>query len=177
MKILEIIKKTVIGILGVAFFSFAIAMTVLLLNYNNYGVTQFDNTSLILIKGELSSDNFKKGDLVLVDSRTVNDISVGDEIFVYKVASDGSVSIDLGKVGEVHVADEAITFENGSTYSTKFVIGEASKVYNNIGTYLSIIESKWGFLFIVLVPSFLIFIYEFYALVVEIKYGKEDYIK
>lgn len=177
MKILGIIKKIVVGILGVAFFSFAIAMTILLLNYNDYGVTQFGNTSLILIKGDITSDNFKKGDLVLVDSRKIDEINVSDEIFVYKVASDGSVSIDLGKIGEVHAKDEAITYENGSTYSTKFVIGEASKVYNKIGTYLSVIESKWGFLFIVLVPSFLIFIYEFYALVVEIKYGKEDYVK
>lgn len=177
MKILGFIKKVIIGVLGVAFFGFAIAMTVLLLNYNDYGITQFGNTSLILIKGDITSDNFKKGDLVLVESRKITEIAVDDEIFVYKVASDGSVSIDLGKVGEVHEADEAITYENGSTYSTKFVVGEASKVYNNIGTYLSVIESKWGFLFIVLVPSFLIFIYEFYALVVEIKYGKEDYIK
>jgi hypothetical protein len=37
MKILEIIKKIVIGVLGVVFFGFAIAMTVLLLNYNDYG--------------------------------------------------------------------------------------------------------------------------------------------
>ena len=123
----------------------AIAMTVLLLNYNKYGVTQFDNTSLILIKGDLTSDNFKKGDLVFVESRGINDISVGDEIFVYKVASDGSVSIDLGTIGEVHTADEAITFENGSTYSTDFVVGEASKVYNKIGTYLSVIESSYNF--------------------------------
>ena len=35
-------------------------------------------------------------------------------------------------------------------------------------------ESKWGFLFIVLVPCFLIFIYEVYALIIEIKYGAEE---
>lgn len=176
MKVLGIIKNIIIGILGVAFFTFALTMTVLLLNYNSYGVSQFGDTSLIIIRDDLTSKSFQKGDLVFVKSIKLENINVGDEIFVYKVDSDGAVSIDLGTVGEVHTNDEAISFENGSTYSYKYVIGKSNKVDNKIGTYLSIIESKWGFLFIILVPSFLIFVYEFYALIVEIKYGKnEDY--
>ena len=49
-----------------------------------------------------------------------------------------------------------------------------NKKYEKIGTFLSVVESKWGFLFIVLVPSFLIFIYEVYSLIIEIKYGKDE---
>lgn len=173
-KVLTAIKKIIIGIIAVAFFSFVIAMTLLLLNYNKYGVTQFGNTTIILIQDDLSSDNFKKGDLVLVESKKVANIAVGDEVFAYKLDSSGAVSIDLGVVGETHAADDAISFENGSTYSMEFVAGEASKVYNKVGTYLSIVESKWGFLFIILVPSFLIFVYEFYALIIELKYGKDE---
>ena len=56
----------------------------------------------------------------------------------------------------------------------EFVIGIANSKMDGIGTYLSIIESKWGFLFIVLVPSFLIFVYQIYALIIEIKFGSED---
>ena len=48
------------------------------------------------------------------------------------------------------------------------------KQYDKIGGYLSIIESKWGFLFIVLIPVFLIFIFEVYSLIIEIKYGAEE---
>ena len=54
-----------------------------------------------------------------------------------------------------------------------FVVGKKDKVYKNVGKYLSVIESKWGFLFIILVPCFFIFIYEIYALIVEIKYGAD----
>lgn len=174
MKVLQVIKKVVIGILAVVFFAFAITMTILLLNYNKYGVTQFDKTSLILIRGDLTSENYKKGDLVIVESKKLEEINVGDELFVYHIDKDGSVTLDLGIVGQIHPKEKAITFENGSTYAIEFVAGKASKVYNKIGTYLSIIESQWGFLFIVLVPSFLIFIYEIYALVIEIKYGKDE---
>ena len=82
-----------------------------------------------------------------------------------------TADINIGKVGEV--MDDYLTLENGETYSVKYLIGRPTKVYNDIGTVLGIIESQWGFLFIVLVPCFLIFIYELYALIVEIKYGDE----
>ena len=145
-----------------------------LLNYNKYGLTQFGDTTFVIIKGDISSDNFKKGDLVFVEKKKLDQIVLGDEIFAYHVDKDGFVSIDLGKVGKVHTEEQAITYENGSTYGMDYVIGKSSKVHEKIGTYLAIIESKWGFLFIILVPSFLIFIYEIYALVVEIKYGKDE---
>ncbi len=161
------------GILVFAFFIFAITMTVMLLNYNEYGVTQIDNTSFILIKGEISSDNYKKGDLVLVEGRRIDKINIGDELFVYQVNSKGVPTIDLGTVGEVHIDERAISFENGATYSVDFVAGKASQVYNEVGTYLTIITSRWGFLFAILVPLFLIFIGQLYALIIEVKYGDE----
>lgn len=174
MKVLKMIKKILIGIVVAIYFAFVIFMTVLLLNYNKYGVTQFENKSLIIIRDEISTNNYKKGDLVIVQSKKINNIKVEDEIFTYQIAANGEVNIDLGIVGEVHEEEQAITYENGSNYSMDFVIGSAEKTYEKVGNYLSVIESKWGFLFIVLVPSFLIFIYEVYNLIVEIKYGADE---
>ena len=174
MKVLKLIKKIIIGILAVIFFGFAIGMTVLLLNVNRYGVSEFGDTSLVIIKERISSENFKKGDLVLVEKQHISTISVGDEIFAYQVDPRGNVRIDLGIVGQVHSEEDAIVYENGATYSMEFVIGKSAKVYEKIGTYLAIILSRWGFLFMILVPSFLIFIYQIYALIVEIKYGEDE---
>lgn len=174
MKIGKIIKKIIIGIFGVAFFGFAIAIAMLLLNYNKYGVTQIDDISVIIIKKGMSSDDFNKGDVALVRKEKVEDLKVGDEVFAYKVAEDGSVSINYGTIGETHPNDDAITFENGNDYDMDFVIGKTEKVYEKVGTYLAIIESKWVFFGIILVPSFIILIYEIYALIVEIKYGKDE---
>ena len=64
--------------------------------------------------------------------------------------------------------------ENGSVYDIKFIAGTPTKVYSGIGNFLSVVESRMGFLFIILVPSFLIFVYEIYALVIEFKYGSEN---
>ena len=173
-KVLETIKKILIGIVGTAYFLFALAMTILLLNYNDYGVTQFANKSLIIMTDNVASEKYKKGDLVIVESKKVDQIKTGQEVFTYRIDSKGIPMIQIGKVGEVYVKDNAIAFENGETYSMEFVAGIGIKSYEGLGTALSIIESQWGFLFIVLVPCFLIFIYEIYSLIVEIKYGGQE---
>ena len=174
MKVLKIIKSVVLGILMVVYFSFVIAMTVLLLNFNDYGVTEFGNTSFILINDDIANENYKKGDLVITKKEKMEKLQIGQEIFAYKTDAKGNVSIDLGKIGNLYPEEDAISFENGSTYSMEYVAGVPQETHEKIGGVLSIVESKWGFLFIVLVPSFLIFVYEVYTLIVEIKYGSDE---
>lgn len=53
-------KKVLLTIVGVLYFAFALCMTILLLNYNKYGITQFGETSLIIIKEDVSFDGYKK---------------------------------------------------------------------------------------------------------------------
>ena len=172
MKVLKKIKKVLLVILGIVYFTFALFMTILLLNFNDYRVTVFGETSLVILKDKVSHEEYQKGDLVLVEEAAPENLEKGEEVFVYKVDKmSKTADINIGKVGEV--MEDYITLENGETYSIKYLIGRPTKVYNDIGTILGIIESQWGFLFIVLVPCFLIFIYELYALIVEIKYGDE----
>jgi hypothetical protein len=180
MKVLKAIKSFFMSLLGVLFFLFALTMTILLLSYNDYGLSQFGNKTLILMTDKIYSDAYDKGDLVIVEKRALQQyaapelIEIGDELFVVRVVDGGAIYIEVGKVGEVYPDENAISFENGSSFDVKFVIGEKIQVVKKLGGFLSVVESKWGFLFIVLVPCFLIFIYEIYALIVEIKYGEED---
>lgn len=175
MKAVNTIKKILMVIIGVLYFSFALLMTILLLNFNDYGVTQFGDTSLILLKDKISSQEFVKGDLVFVNAVEIEEVEKGETIFAYRVDSKGAVHVEVGTIGEVYPSESAIAFENGETYSSEFIVGRPSNVYHNLGSILSVIESQWGFLFIVLVPCFLLFIYQIYALIVEIKYGADDY--
>lgn len=174
MKAVNVVKKVVITIIVVVFFLFAIAMTFLLLTHNKYGLSEFNGYTLVLINDEVSSDKYEKGDLVIVKYQKVSNIKVGDEVFTYAVATDGSANVDFGIVGKVIEESNAVQFENGSTYSQEYVAGSPHLVFENLGTYLNVILSKWGFLFIILVPSFLIFIFEVYELIIEIKYGEDD---
>lgn len=174
MKAIKIFKKIITSILLIAFFAFTITMTVLLLNFNKFGVTQFEDTSLLIIKKGFSSETYKRGSLVFVESKNIKDYKEGEEVFVYHLDGHGGVNIQLGVVGQVFPDDDAITFTNGGTYSSEFIMGSGTKTYPKVGKILSILESKWGFLFIILVPNFFLFVYQLYALIIEIKYGKDD---
>lgn len=183
MKALKVIKKVILSILAVAFFSFVLLMTIMLLNRNEYGITKIDNTSFVIISDDISSlskdaggtEKYKKGDLVLVKAKRLEDIKENDELFAYRIEQSGKVVIiDLGKVGEKNETEKNVSFANGNTYSMDFVIGEASETRPGIGSFLSLVLSQWGFLFMILLPSFLIFIYQLYALIIEIKYNKDE---
>ncbi len=169
-KVIDIFKK----ILIVIYLIFTIIMTVLLLNFNKYAVSQFDETSLVIVKKSFASETYKRGSLAVVESKKIEDYKEGEEVFVYHLDGKGGADILLGVVGKAYPEQDAITFKNGATYSSEFIIGTGEKIYANIGTILSIIESKWGFLFIILVPNFFLFIYQLYSLIVEIKYGKDE---
>lgn len=173
MKVLNKIKKIFIGVVIVVFALFALIMTILLLNFNKYGVSEFGDKSLVIIRKEISSEKYKKGDLVIVESVDYNLIQPGDEIFAYNIVGQ-KANIEVGKVGSKYDKEHAISYENGASFSEEYIIGKATDTIGGIGKYLAIIESKWGFLFIVLVPGFIIFLYELYALIVEIRYGGND---
>ena len=173
-KVVEGIKSFVSFVLFVFYFVFALLMTVLLLNFNNYGVTQFDSKSFILINDKISNDSYKKGELVIVQSKKIEEYKVGEYIFTYKVGADRIPVVVVGKIGNVYPEEDAISFENGETYTSEYIAGTEVSKHEKIGGFLSLIESKWGFLFIVLIPVFLIFIYEVYSLIIEIKYGAEE---
>lgn len=171
MKVLEAIKNFIIFVVGVAYFAFALFMTVLLLNYNRFNITQFGNDSLVMINENISNEAYQKGDLVIVKKVKFEEMEKGQYLFTYRIDNRRVATIQVGKIGTIYEEEKAITFENGETYSDEFIAGVEVKKYPKIGGILSVIESKWGFLFIVLVPCFLIFIYEVYSLIIEIKYG------
>ena len=174
MKTVKTLKNILMGIIITSFYAFALLMTILLLNFNKFGVTELGDTSVIILEQEISNNNYKKGDLILVQKTRYDMINKGDEIFTYSVNSKGVATVEIGIVGEKHDKEKAISFENGYSFSEEYIIGKATKTFNNYGTVLSIIESKWGFLFMILVPGFIIFLYEIYALIIEIKYGEDD---
>ena len=174
MKALKVMKKIFTTTLIVCFLAFTILMTVLVLNFNKYGSTQLGDTTLLIVKKEFASEEHKKGSLLVVENKLVKDYKVGENVFTYHLDGQGGANVQYGKVGNVNVEQDAITFKNGDTYSSEFIMGVPQKTYSGIGTYLAIIESKWGFLFIILIPNFFLFIYQLYTLIIEIKYGKNE---
>ena len=74
--------------------------------------------------------------------------------------------------------NQTYTYKIGNTHNvyTDYYIGKNTKVYRKIGGIMRFLESKWGFLLLIVLPTMVAVIYEFYAIIVEvIEFKKEVY--
>ena len=75
-------KKIIGNIIFIIYAIIAVFVTICLLSYNEFKVTEFGETSLELIDNEELQPNYNKGDLVIVNRDTR--IRENDSIFFYK---------------------------------------------------------------------------------------------
>ena len=66
--------------------------------------------------------------------------------------------------------------ENLESYAIDYFVGRTSDtvVIEGWGYILSLLESKWGYLFCVVIVSLLLFLQEVFELSMEIRYGREE---
>ena len=156
---------------------YVIVLTSFLLCKNKYGYTQFgdytfDNVSLFDAK---NNKNLKKGDLLIV--KNSNDINKGDVVYYYAVYNENYI-IKSGPVMEIKSDDYSSLYtidDNGplSVVGTR-LLGKYANTYPRIGGILSVLESRLGFLFCVLLPIMIVFIYQVYEFVIIIRYERDD---
>lgn len=169
-------KKVVkiFGLLIVAvYLVVAVFLTVCLLNYNKYHITELGKKSLIIVSDDDLEPKYVKNDLVVVYKNNNEDIKSGDYVFFYN-AYQNQVSVNLGKIiksTRVNEKEYTYTLEGNLEVSSQYVIGksETSKSYSNMGLVLKVLESRLGFLLIIILPILVLFIYQIYAVILEIK--------
>ena len=169
-------KKVVkiFGLLIVAVYMVvAVFLTVCLLNYNKYHITELGKKSLIIVSDDDLEPKYVKNDLVVVYKNNNEDIKSGDYVFFYN-AYQNQVSVNLGKIiksTRVNEKEYTYTLEGNLEVSSQYVIGksETSKAYSNMGLVLKVLESRIGFLLIIILPILVLFIYQIYAVILEIK--------
>ena len=63
---------------------------------------------------------------------------------------------------------------NGETVSTKLIIGkdENIRVVPVLGSIMNVLESRYGYLCLIVLPILVVFIYELYTIVKEMKRKK-----
>lgn len=177
-KGLKIIKRVIYGILLVIYFGIAILISTLVLNRNDYGVTQFDDKVFILVDKTLANDNYKENSLVIVKQTPIKDLKPGEEIFVYQKNDDNTVKIVVSQIENITEDDKGTSFinlvNNGGAWGEKFIAGKTDTVYENIGGFLLFIESKWTFFIFLIIPGFFILLYEVYLIIITLKYGDDE---
>jgi hypothetical protein len=155
----------------------AIALTILLLTYNDYRCSELLGYTFCIVDDSNLEPTYAKGDLLLVKETDESTIEVGDKIFVYKSNITGYYDIEYVEVTAVvpNVYTGVITYtvEGNYKFDSTYLIGSEENVVaiHYLGFVLSILESKWGFLICVVMINLLLFLQEVFELVLELKYG------
>ena len=151
-------KKIVFNIFIGVYLITTILITYVLLSYNKYNIAEFNNSYLFADKSNLMIVN--KDD----------NIKNGDDIYYY--GNNGKIK--MGKVNSI--SDGVYTLDNEYALDKDSVLGNKNKAksYAILGSIYSILTSKWGYLFIIIFPMLIAFVYEIYEIVKKI--GKKTYI-
>ena len=166
------IKRIIIGILLTVYLLVAVFLTACLLTYNDYKISVFGDKSLIIVKNDDFEPAYKKGTLLIVKKNKNDEIKVNDEIFFYNTYK-SQIVVSYSKVLKTQkITDTQTTYTITGNYelSSDYVIGKAdtTTVINGVGNALAFLESRWGFLLMIVFPISVIFLYEIYAVVKEI---------
>lgn len=150
-------------------------MSVLLLSYNEYHVSQFGNKSLLIANSDML--DYQKGSLLIVKKVNYEEIKVDDYIFYCDVSSLNVVTV-LAKVSSVvpNKNEYKVILNNGIEVSSEYILGtnRSTNEYKNVGSVLRIFESKIGNLVLIVIPAFLLFIYELINVILEYKNSKKN---
>ena len=90
-------KRAIVNLIVIVYVIIAIVVTLCLLNYNDYNVTEFGNNTLILIADDSLEPEYVEGDLVIATKENLDKVEVGDKIFFYN-----DRDIKLGEVNQIN---------------------------------------------------------------------------
>ena len=168
-------KKVLGTILFVVYAIIAITVTVLLLSYNEYNNSQLGGYTVYIVKDDSLEPQYKQGSILLIKSTTDKNVQVGDDLFLYRVLNSKEYEVVYKTLTEKAQPGRHIVYKIGEdeSYASDYFIGKGSDtiVINGWGYVLGLLESRWGYLFCVVIVSLLLFLQEVFELVMEIRYG------
>ena len=169
-------KRVFSTILFIAYSIIAITVTVLLLSYNEYNCSEIGDYTVYIVRDDALEPEYDQGSVLLIESTSDKHVQIGDEIFLYKVINSHEFEIVTRTLTQKTQQGNRIvyTVSGGENYASEYFIGKADEVTvinSPWGTILSILESKWGYLFCIVIVSLLLFLQEVFELIIELKYG------
>ncbi len=162
------ILKVLLIIFLVLYLGVEIFVTVCLLNFNDQRVAELGNKSLIILDEDLSKD-YKKGDLLVVTKNDGKDVEKGDYIFFYNPSANYEINY-VEVSSEPIITNNYYTFVVGNEYNVyyDYFIGKDVKKFSGVGSVLKVLESKYGFLTLIILPTMVGIVFEIYAIILEV---------
>ena len=186
-------KKILGSILLVVYSIIAITVTVLLLSYNDYNCSEIGGYTVFIVNDDSLEPEYKQGSILLIKKTSDKNVQKGDNMFLYKVLNSQEYELVNRKLENKVQQGTHITYmvdkpvdpsnvtdlessENLESYAIDYFVGRTSDtvVIEGWGYILSLLESKWGYLFCVVIVSLLLFLQEVFELSMEIRYGREE---
>ena len=175
------VLKSLWSVIEVIIIIYVIFLTSCILFRNKFGFTQFGKYTISPIDGTTAKyvENTKSGDLLIVKSS--NDIVQGDRIYYYATVNDRYV-IRTGIVEKIQKDDynSLYTIETlvTGTKKTKInvaqtrTLGKYANSMSTLGSIMSFLVTRIGFLLFVLLPILLVFVYQIYEFVLVLNFEK-----
>ena len=160
-------KKIVIKIIIVFYVALAAFTTFNLLKYNKQHLTEYNDK--IFIKLNKNINNYKKGSLLITNNS--NKYSIDDNVFYCQLKKE-KCDVKYGTIDTI-ISDDYII--NNEVIPEKLLIGIDKEVISIpfVGYLMQILEARWGYLLLIVMPILVGFMYEVYIIIKEIKNKKK----
>lgn len=173
-------------ILEVVIVLYVVFITSCILFKNRYGFTQFGDYTFIPVvnDNEKYIKDVNKGDLLI--AKKVDKVSLSESIYFY-TSENRNYIVREGKVTKVPMGDgdtlyditvEMLDKSVDTTVSGSKIVGKKSTLLPLLGSVLTFLESRTGFLLCVLLPIVIVFLYQIYEFISVVRYerrlGKEE---
>ena len=177
-KTMKVLLRIIGGLLISVWLVIAIFSTICLISMNKFGVSEIGKYTLIIIDNDEVSSLYKENDLVFVKKTPESSYKEEDYAFFYLENAPDLVFVNYGQIDKIEVADHALdSYYFGETmisYDDMIGLANGSMVLHGFGLVLSIFESRWGFMFLVIFPTLFALVYEIYSVVEEAKSIKDE---
>ncbi len=169
-------KKVLGSIVFVIYAIIAIAVTLLLLTYNEYNCSEIGGYTVYIVNDDSLEPEYKQGSILLIKHTSDKNLKENDGMFLYKVLNSQEYEVVNKTLQSKTQQGRHITYvtTDDENYASDYLIGKESDtiVINGWGYVLSLLESKWGYLFCIVIVSLLLFLQEAFELAMELKYGE-----
>jgi len=169
------IGKFLLGLVIGVWVAVAIFVTISLLSYNDFNQTVFGRHTWLTLTTDEFEPEYEYGSLLIVRRDSDRNIDIGDEVFFFR--DNRLQMINLGIVTSKEEGVNSLIFMIDETpIDGDHVIGrsETAQAYPVFGTILSIFQSRWGFLFLVILPTLFAIVYEVLKIIEEVKKVKKE---
>lgn len=177
MKIIKKILGGIVDFLMLVVIVIAIGVTLVSLTSDNNGVSKVGTYIPLNVKTESMEPTINEGDFIIVEECDPYELKVGDVISFLSSEQDEYI-VKTHRIVAIEGADSSKSFitrgdnnpfdDDVPVYPVD-VIGKWNDVkLSKVGYILDFVSSRYGFLFLIILPLFILFVYQIYRFIIVI---------